>query len=278
VSLINETYNEKLILKHPKASTIKTFFNVKKSTNPFVFIIGAQKCGTTSLLADLVNHPQILKPIRKEFYFFNNQNIYKKGVDWYLGQFPSSTDKAFNVDATANSFESKEAPSRMKKEFPNSKIILLLRNPTERAYSHYKMAVNLGFEKLSFSDALKMENERLAYSAKNYIKDTNHDYVFQKLGYRVKGVYINFLQNWLKEYSFEDIKIIQSETYFEKPKEIFNEIINHLDLEHFTPNQFNIFKQNSASNISEELKIELDKFYKPYNEKLYKLIGKEFDW
>lgn len=277
MSNIENTFNGKKVFKHPKKNDVDGIFKQREFNTNFYFIIGGQKCGTTSLLANLVKHPSILKPNRKELYFFNNSNVFQYGLNWYLKQFPSVKENNFNIDATANYFESADAPKRLKQLFPNTKIILLLRNPTERAYSHFKMSVDCGFEKLGFSEALEVENERLLFGEKS-IKKYKHNYIFQRLAYRTKGLYFNYLQNWLNEFSTSQIKIIQSEKLIQNPQHYYNEITDFLEIDRLQLDGFESLKVNNTSTISEDIKKQLDLFYKSYNEKLFDLIGEKYNW
>ena len=276
---ITDTYNERLLLKEGTHKFGPGIFKKKTNVPPSVFIIGAQKAGTTSLLANLAKHPDVITPLQKELYYYSNSNTYSKGMPWYLKQFSSSKyGKGINIDATANYLESEEAPQRLHADFPEAKIIILLRNPTERAFSQYKMAVKMGVEKLPFSKALELEPERLAYSKNNYVKANGHDFGFQKLGYKTKGIYVSQLQNWLKYFDSSQIMLIQSEPFWANPKPSLKHVFQFLDLDSISMDTFDIHKQGSNETISIENESVLQKFYRPYNEELFTLMGQSFDW
>lgn len=150
----------------------------------------------------------------------------------------------------------------------------MLRNPVERAYSHYKMSVKNGFELLSFKEALEQESNRIEYG-KNHL---NHNYIFQKLAYRTKGIYINYLKNWYSSFDKASILIIDSNKYFLDPKPNFKKIIEFLDIEDFTPNSFNWKNQGVETAIPPKVKKELIDFYQPYNKELYAFLDENFNW
>ena len=106
-------------------------------SEPDFLIIGAMKGGTTSLFHYLSQHSKILVPEYKEPAFFAWHN--DKGYDWYLSKFPKKEDKGdkLTFEATALYLYMEDSPSRIKKYLPNVKLIAILRNPTERAYSHW---------------------------------------------------------------------------------------------------------------------------------------------
>lgn len=278
MTAVQKTYNEKLLLSPPLHKR-KPLFSKTNTLKPTVFIIGAQKAGTTSLIMQLSKHPDVVMPRQKELYYFSDINFYRKGEKWYLKQFNNPTSgSSIQVDASANYFESIAAASRLKNFCPNAKIIVLLRDPVQRAYSHYKMSVKYGFEKSSFKKAIALEEDRLKYSQAHYIPKQHHDYMFQRLGYRSKGVYSKFLQKWLEVFKREQIHIIQSESYFENPQKHYNEILEFLDLEQHTLLDVEARNTGNPKEISMKAYTDLHKFYKPYNELLFDMIGERYDW
>jgi hypothetical protein len=277
---IENSFDEKLVFAKKKDSLLKQLF--KSSGTPLLpsfFIVGAQKAGTSSLAFDLSKHPKILAPKQKEIYFFNNNHFNKKGMEWYSTHFSQKKEPAeITFDATANYLESDVAPERIKETFPNAKIVILLRNPIDRAYSHYKMAVKLGFEKLSFEDALDIEDDRLAYATEHYVPEHKHDYVFQRLAYRTKGIYVNFLKNWMRVFSPEELLVIQSEVYFKNPAPVYNLILEKLGVNPFNLESFNLLNKGIDKQLSFDTRKKLMQFYEPHNEELYKLLGKKYNW
>lgn len=110
---------------------------------PDFLIIGQPKCGTSSLYSYLTKHPQILPAIEKEINFWNKNFNFDKGIDWYLAHFPSiaSEQNLITGEATPNYLDSPQAAQLIFKNFPYMKFIILLRNPIDRAISHYYMEV-----------------------------------------------------------------------------------------------------------------------------------------
>ncbi|MDA9981344.1 sulfotransferase domain-containing protein [Gammaproteobacteria bacterium] len=114
-------------------------------------VIGAQKSATTSLYRYLQQHPKIFMPADKEAPFFSHDRLYQSGWEAFAGtQFGSApTDKLWGTVSPQYMYDMR-APSRIAKHMPHAKLIALLRNPVERAHSHYRMAVRRGTEKRSF--------------------------------------------------------------------------------------------------------------------------------
>ena len=243
-------------------------------TAPSVFILGAQKAGTTSLYQFLVENNYVSPSKRKEIFFFNNQHNFEKGLSWYKSHFPLFAVKR-TCDATANYFEAPNAAERLCKHFPEAKLIVLLRNPINRAFSHYQMSVKNGFEKLSFEEALESEDERMILG---HNLDHKHNYLHQRLGYRSKGIYVDQLKKWLALFPMNQIHIVQSEELFSNPEIECQKILNFLG--ESAEIRMPLKKANSGSNneISDSIRKVLSEFYDPYNQELYSLLNTDFNW
>ena len=158
--------------KHKKLQNLSTSLYLKYCNLvgplhvlPNFMIIGFPKCGTTSLYDYLTQHPQITPPLGKEIDFFDR--LYERGVNWYRVRFPgkaynffkhtASNKKIFTGEATPRYVFHPLALQRIKKLIPDSKFIILLRNPIDRAYSHYNMNFQNGYEYRTFEDAIEHE-------------------------------------------------------------------------------------------------------------------------
>lgn len=104
---------------------------------PNLLGLGVEKCGTTFLNAAFESCPEILTPLNKELFFFNEH--YDRGMDWYLSRFPRREKKnaRWICDITPSYFRSERSLRRIKEELGSPKIIMVLRHPVYRAFSHY---------------------------------------------------------------------------------------------------------------------------------------------
>jgi hypothetical protein len=162
-------YNKNAILKHSIQQRLAWL--TRRITSPFralpdFLIVGAQKSGTSSLFAYLSQHPQILAASKKETHYFDGGrqnskiNNFQSRELWCRTYFPlkikmRSGFKTF--EATPEYIFHPKAPQRIHKLLPNIKMILLLRNPTDRAIFHYYHAKRKGYEPLTLENALKAE-------------------------------------------------------------------------------------------------------------------------
>ncbi len=270
-------------------ATHRTYCNLTNSIHmlPDFIIIGAAKGGTSSLYDYLTQHPSIYSCVVKEPNYF--AMYYDRGINWYKSCFPT-TLKKYNVttfekkkfvtgEASTQYYWYPHTPKRIKKIIPKIKLILLLRNPIDRSYSHYNMNVNGGKEDLSFEEAIDQEKER---TQEEYKKILENEYYFSpkytRQAYLAKSIYVNFLSEWLKYFSLDQFLIIKSEDFYEDPNKIYNEVLGFLDLPSTQLKNYKITRKGTYDRMKPDTRTKLLDYFKPHNEKLFKLIGKRFDW
>lgn len=189
---------------------------------PSFICVGAQKAATTSLHDILKNHPDIFLPERKEAHFFDNDERYQKGLDWWSNTFFSNynNEKVIGVMTPEYLFY-EEVPLRIYKDLgKDTKIIIILRNPVDRAYSHYLMSLRRGFENLSFQEAIELENDRI----KDVFGRNHFSYISRGLYYEQVSRYYNlFGKDNVKVYLFE-------EDFIKNKHHMINDIQDFLDV------------------------------------------------
>ena len=257
-------------------------------TLPDLFIGGVQKGGTTSLYFALIQHPQIIPAKMKEIFYYNITTNYEKGPAYYKQFFATSfyrnskekqTGKTqLTPDATTHTLDCAEAPGRILKDNPNAKIIFMLRDPVGRAFSQYRMAVKLGFEKTSFEKALELEEERIKDGMIHELRDPKHNYAYQRLAYRKKGLYASQLKYWYNNFPKENILVLNAEQFYQDPVSVFSKLCNFLNIEANADIKFEKLNVGSGEKISNNTKTLLKEFYKPHNEELFKLLNTWYDW
>src|SRR5947209_2068248 len=150
---------------------------------PDFLIIGTQRGGTTALYHYLKTHPCIAPASISDTRFFERK--YSKGLRWYQAHFPALWERVYAQQVQKSFLLTGEAcssylfyphsPRRIAQTLPHIKLIVLLRNPVDRAYSQYYHARELGHETLSFEDALRGEEERTAWEREKILKDEQHE-------------------------------------------------------------------------------------------------------
>ena len=254
---------------------------------PDFLIVGAQKCGTSSLYRNLINHPSIAPAFVKEVHFFNNH--FQKGMDWYRTYFPSVPYKYYITQIQKRDFVTGEAtpgyifhphaPRRISESLPHVKLIVLFRNPVDRAYSHYYHEVRKKREPLSFEVAIKMEEERLRGEFDKFMKDEHH-YSFNYLhySYLLKGVYVDQLKLLNNYFPKEQILILKSEDFFKDPQASFDRVLQFLGLPVWQVKDFK--KQNVGyyPKMDAVMRNRLVDYFVPHNHRLYEYVGTNFGW
>ena len=179
---------------------------------PTFLICGAQKSGTTSLYKTLGQHPKICLASNKEIHFFDREKNFRKGKKWYK-EFFSHCNQSLHVhicEATPHYYRNEKAAKRIA-HFADVKIIFILRDPVDRAYSNYWHNKQRGSEIRKFSDAIKSED-----GIKKYIK---------------KGLYYKHIKAYYRYFEKEKVKIVTFEDFVER-KGVLKEIFEFLELEY----------------------------------------------
>lgn len=255
---------------------------------PDFFIGGVQKGGTTSLYAALAQHPQIIRAKFKEVFYYGNSNNYRKGLAHYRQFFATSIHKnnkqnklgktVLTLDASTNTFESREAPKRILKDNPNAKIIFILRNPTERAFSQYKMSKKKGWELATFEQALELEEARIAEGEIRGKEFFGHNYAKQRLGYKSRSLYVDHLKHWFSEFPKENVLVTSSEDFFANPSQVFASICDFLKIDNDFNPKFDKLNEGSGDKMDAKTREFLSNYFKPYNEELFTLLNTRYDW
>jgi len=264
----------------------KSYSNLTSNLHvlPDFLIIGAAKGGTSSLYDYLIQHPQINSCVVKEPNYFTE--YYSRGLSWYKSCFPfsittnnSQTKKIITGEATARYYWYPHAPKRAKQLLPNAKIILLLRNPIDRAYSDYQMKFRNGVETNSFEKALDVEEKILENEWEKMLEDENYfSLKFTVYGYKIKGKYLEFIKNWKNFFPSNQLLIIKSEDFFKNPQEKTNDVLNFLNLEPMKLEHYSVTRKGNYERMKPDTRKMLLDYFKPFNQELYKYLGMDFGW
>jgi hypothetical protein len=254
---------------------------------PQFVIIGVQKGGTTSLYHLLCQHPSIEPAARKEVHYFDIE--YHRGRRWYQSQFPSALSQFVSRHLQRmNTITGEASPyymfhpyamQRLAHDLPGTKLIVLLRNPVERAYSHYHHEVKLKVETLSFEEAIAKEEERLGGEIAKMLKDQQYQsFNHRHFSYLSRGVYVDQLNTVFKLFSRNQILILKSEDFFTRTADVLEETCSFLQL---TPRQssgFDRLNEGRYSKMKPEMQEFLRAYFAPHNQRLYECLGRDFGW
>jgi hypothetical protein len=252
---------------------------------PHFIIIGAQKSGTSSLYYYLSQHPQLIPSYTKEVHFFDgglNPTVdnFKKGQAWYRTHFPLKR----NIRKHQETFEASPlyifnplAPKRISELLPDVKLIAILRNPTERAISHYFHSRRIGREALPLMEALQAEEARLkpVIDKEDYKND-----VFIHYSYKSRGLYAEQIKRYLNYFPTGNLLLINSEKFFMEPHATLRGVFHFVGVDtEFTIKD--VERRNIGSNrtaVEPELYDYLNDYFRAPNRALYELTGENYDW
>jgi hypothetical protein len=248
---------------------------------PDFLVIGAQRAGSTSLFDYLCRHPQVASPSHKEIHFFD-QNFFR-GEGWYRSHFPPRARlrrlSAVTGEASPYYMFHPQAARRAAAAVPEARLIALLRNPVDRAYSHYQLARRGGHERLGFREALEQESDRLAGEAEQIGADPGYRSTpHRHLSYLARGLYAEQLERWLAVYPRDRMLVLRSEDLFAAPATAYAETLAFLGLPEHELDAFprrNWARYDELDAATREWLVE---YYREPNRRLYELLGRDFGW
>ncbi len=279
-------------------------------TLPDFVIIGAQRCGTTSLYNYLVEHPHVSPAFMKETHFFDFH--FHRGVNWYRSFFPTahgfsaagfrsvtyersveltgihpsnralkgrSRQGILTGESTPYYLFYPHAPQRVKEVVPGVKLIVLLRNPVDRAYSHYHHEVRTGAETASFEDALEREGEILPGEVAKIWED-GHYRSFSHIhhSYLSRGIYVDQLRRWIEIFGRERMIIIRSEDFFTDPALTVDRVFRFLGLPGWTASQYMKYNLAHYDPMDATTRNRLLAHFEPHNRRLYEHLHLDLGW
>ena len=259
---------------------------------PTFLIAGAARCGTTSMFDTLRKHPAIGHPFlpwTKEVHFFDNK--YGRGLAWYQSHFPLKARMqraARTAGANApQAFESGVgymfhplAPGRIKRDLPDVKLLVMLRDPVERAFSAHAYSVAAGCETETFERALELEEERLAGEVERIVADpAYHSLSHRHHSYRIRGQYIEQLERLEQMFGRDRIHVVDSGDFWTDPVPSYKGVLDFLDLPDVGNPDFR--QRNSRPRPAptpDSVRAALREHYRPYDERLTAWLGWEPTW
>lgn len=267
-------------------STRKAKSQIGLGALPDFLIIGTEKGGTTFLYWTLCQHPYVEPAAEKELHFFDTRKWFRRDVGWYRSQFPAPAwrdgQKVLTGEASPYYLFHPSSPRRASVTLPDVKLIALLRNPVDRAYSAYNHKVAAGQEPLSFEEALAEEERRTAGELEKMLTDERYySRSFRIYAYRSRGIYVDQLQRWHKHFAPDQLLVLRSEDLFTDPEGTVGIVHEFLDLPKGDTNIPSPTKKRNKRTfqpMAPATRQRLEQFFEPHNQRLYEYLGVEFDW
>jgi hypothetical protein len=257
-----------------------------RRADPAFLVIGAQRGGTTSLHRYLAQHPMVVPPQVKEVQFFSSP-AFLRGPRWYRAHFPLRASLERRTGGRGATFEASPyylfhpmAPERIARALPDARFVVLLRDPVERAYSHYRHSVQRGYETLSFEDAIAAEDDRLAGEADRMRTDPTYDSdPYRAFSYFRRGIYADQIAAWEQHVARERLLVLWSESLYADPAATYARVLAFVGLDPWKPPAFDVFERSRpAPGLAAGTRAELAHRYEPHDERLRARLGQDLPW
>jgi tetratricopeptide (TPR) repeat protein len=259
---------------------VEKHWEFNKLGRPDFIIIGTVKGGTTSLYNYICQHPEVLPATEKEVRFFNKQfnQQFEVGKDWYFAHFPPipAGAKFLTGEGSPTYIYEDEVAARIKKTVPDVKLIAVLRNPVDRAVSHYYMLKKLGQENRSWEKAIDGEMEVLSKLTNQSLEEGIFSY--NKMGYLRWGLYVYFLQEWTRLFPKNQLLILKSEDLYQQPEQTMKQVFDFLGLPNYESGDYKNYFAGDYPGVNEKIRQRLSRFFEPHNRKLEAFLGKKLNW
>ncbi|MEV7226885.1 sulfotransferase [Polymorphospora sp. NPDC051019] len=246
---------------------------------PDFLVIGGQRCGTTSLYHYLAAHPRIRTGTGKELQYFTLHH--RRGTRWYRAHFPRTGPGEHTFEASPYYLFHPEVPARVAAALPEARFVALLRDPVERAYSHYLHTRSYGAEPLDFAAALAAEPDRLAAALRAGPDSRTAHAALRNHSYAARGRYAEQLERWFAAVPRERVLVLRSEDLYAEPARVYADVLRFLDLDPYTPDGFARHTRRvdrGESGLTDAVRAELAGHFAPHNARLADLLGWSSTW
>jgi Sulfotransferase domain len=255
---------------------------------PDFLIIGAQRAGTTSLYHYLIAHPAVAPAMpSKGVHYFDTG--FHESLAWYRSHFPTVLAARYTRIRRGVDLVTGEAspyylfhprvPERVAEALPNVKLIVLLRDPVERAYSHYANEVARGYEELPFERALDREAGRLKGESEKLETDPSYySFAHQHYSYLARGLYLEQIVRWRSFFRRDQLQIQSAERFFADPPAVLADVHDFLGVERrplAAYEEHNARRREPMRRVTREW---LEEFFAEPNRRLFDYLGVDFGW
>lgn len=256
--------------------------------SPSFVLAGGQRCGTTSLFRALLDHPAIMGPVHHKGVNYFDIN-YAEGRDWYQGHYPLRSraalrsrragEDAVTFDASGYYMYHPHAPGRLADDLPAAKVLVMLRDPIERAYSAHKHELARGFESEPFMRALELEDERVEPELEKMLADpTYNSFSHRHHSYRRRGFYAEQIERLHRSVGADRVLVIESEAFFAEPADEFRRVTDFLGLQPHRPASFEQWNARPGTPMPEDAREFLASAFERHDAALEALLGPPPGW
>lgn len=244
---------------------------------PAFVVVGTKRGGSTALFEYLVSHPQVRRGnVRKGSRYFDMH--YDRGWRWFRSTFPLALPGRGLITGEASPYYMFHplAPQRIATALPEARLLAVLRDPVDRAWSHWQFERRLGHENLPFEEAIAREPERLAGQAER-IAAGGDSFAHRHYSYLARGRYAEQLERLYQLFPPEQVLVCQSEALLADPDAVLARAWSFLGLAPHRIEQAHTFKAGGyRDGMPATTRARLQEYFAPWNERLYQLPGVTF--
>jgi hypothetical protein len=236
----------------------------------------------------MVAHPLIPRSAVKEIHYYDNN--FQRGNSWYRAYFPTRLYARLTAmrlgreplagDATPYYMVHPHAPGRIAKEYPTAKILVVLRNPVDRAYSHFFHERGIGHEPLtSFEEAIDREPERLKGEEERMLADpAYYSFAHQNFSYVSRGFYAEQLEHLFALFPRQNVKVLSSGELSKETACAMAGVFQFLGLPSSGQEKFRHENARGYPPMDAGIRQRLQAVFAPHNERLFGLLGVDYGW
>ncbi len=249
-----------------------------KGPTPTLLIVGVQKAATTTVSQILKSHALICGSLVKEVHYFDLN--YSKGPNWYCRFFRNSKFCKISFEATPYYFYHPLVPGRVHDTNPDMKLIVILRDPVDRAYSHYQMERRRKREPLpKFEQAIAAESSRIDGDTQLLADGSiNTSKAHQMYSYLARGEYEAQFQRWFEYFPRDRFLVLEDTSLVNRPEEVCQQIADFLGVDNSFVVPRRKYMEGDYEPMSPDLRARLREYFQRKNPNLSKMIGTEFEW
>jgi hypothetical protein len=247
---------------------------------PDFVILGAQKSGTTTLYTQLGTHPAVMPALRKEVHYFDAS---PRPIEWYRAFFPrrravearrSAVGHAATGEATPFYLFHPAAPARLRAAVPHARLVVVLRDPVERAVSGYHHAVRMGDETRPIDVALDPANVEVLPDAPEWYDDPACPARLR--GHLVRGHYAEQLERWFATVPREQVLVLETREL--AGGVALGKTLDFVGLPRPAVDPEADRNVGAYDSPDPEIERRLRDYFAPHNDRLFTLLGSRFDW
>jgi len=255
--------------------------------SPEFLVVGAQRCGTTTLYRLLVDHPSIVKPLfHKGVGYFDLS--YDRSWNWYRGHFPIASlaaartrghGRPVTFDSSGYYMYHPLGATRIARSMPDVKVVVLVRDPVERAHSAHAHELARGFEDQPFEAAVELESERIAGEADRMRSDPSYQsFHHRHHSYLARGRYADQVVALQQALPPEQVFVIDANRFFAEPVEQFCLLQEWLGLPVYRPRHVEQANARPRAPMAEGLRDRLLDYFEQPDAQLQRILGAVPSW